>query len=201
MPFKTHTEGGAWPSGPATTVTNCNTNEVNMIRTAFAFLVNTGRPCVAGISGLAGLAACLAGKSEASLTIDCRGSGCSGSTMATGTSGEINICGGAFTSQAQVDAALFHACVLSCGGVEIDAWAIENHCYAGHGTRAPNATERDGLLTQGTTSGGSNILVGAFVTWNRTNGTVTVTSTGTALSVDPNAYKGPVQLTVGGSWP
>jgi len=201
MPFKTHTEGGGWLQGPATTVTNCSTNEVNMIRTAFAFLVSTGRPCVAGIAGLGGLAACLAGKSEASLTIDCRGSSCSGSTMATGTTAEINICAGAFTGQFQVDAALFHACVLSCGGMEIDAWALENHCYAGHGTRAPNATERDGLLTQGTTSAGNNIRAGAFVTWNRTTGVVTVTSSGAALSVDANAYKGPLQLTVGSSWP
>lgn len=201
MSFKTHTEGGGWLQGPATTVTNCNPTEVNQIRTAFAFLVSTGRPCVAGISGLATLAACLAGKTEASLTIDCRGSSCSGTKLATGTSAEINLCGGAFTSQAQVDAALFHACVLSCGGVEIDAWALENHCYAGHGTRPPNATERDDLLTQGSTNAGNNVRTGAFVTWNRTTGTVTVTSSGAALNVDPQAYKGPLQLTVGSSWP
>ncbi len=201
MPFMTHTEGGSWPSGPATTVTNCATGEVAQIRTAFAFLVSTGRPCVAGIAGLGTLAACLAGKTEASLSIDCRGPGCGGSTMVTGSAGGINFCSGAFTNQFQVDAALFHACVLSCGGLEIDAWALENHCYAGHGTRAPNTTERDGLLTTGATSGGSNILVGTFVTWNRTAGTVVVTGSGAALNVDPQAYKGPLQLTVGGSWP
>jgi hypothetical protein len=201
MAFKTHTEGGGWLQGPATAVTNCNTNEVNMIRSAFAFLVSTGRPCVASISGLATLATCLAGKSEASLTIDCRGPSCGGATVATGTAAEIDICGGAFTTQAQVDAALFHACVLSCGGVEIDAWAIENHCYAGHGTRPPNANERDNLLTQGAASAGSNILAGTFVTWNRTTGTVTVKNGGAALSVNTQAYTGPLQLSVGGSWP
>jgi hypothetical protein len=201
MSFKTHTEGGGWLQGPATTVTNCNTNEVNMIRTAFAFLVSTGRPCVAGIPGLGALATCLAGKNETSLTIDCRGPSCGGTTLATGTAAEIDICGGAFTSQPQVDAALFHACVLSCGGLEIDAWALENHCYAGHGTRAPSANERDALLTQGATDAGNNVRVGTFVTWNRTTGTVTVTSSGAVLNVDPQAYTGPLQLIVGGSWP
>src|SRR5687768_1624397 len=201
MPFMTHTEGGAWPSGPATTVTNCATGEVAQIRTAFAFLVSTGQPCVAGIAGLGPLAACLAGKTEASLSIDCRGPGCGGTTLVTATAGGINFCGGAFTSQAQVDAALFHACVLSCGGLEIDAWALENHCYAGHGTRPPNANERDNLLTNGTTSAGNNVRVGAFVTWDRTAGTVTVTGSGAALNVDAQAYKGPVQLVVKSDWP
>jgi hypothetical protein len=201
MAFMTHTEGGSWPSGPATTVTNCAGGEVTQIRAAFTFLGSTGQPCVAGIPGLGPLAACLAGKTEASLSIDCRGPGCGGPALVTGSAGGINFCSGAFSSQAQVDAALFHACILSCGGVEIDAWALENHCYAGHGTRAPNATERDDLLKTGTTSGGSNVLVGAFVTWDRTAGTVKVTGTGTPLNVDTNAYKGPIHYTVGGSWP
>lgn len=200
MAFMTHTEGGAWLQGPATTVTNCATGEVTQIRNAFTVLVSTGIPSVTGL-GLGALAACLAGKTEASLSIDCRGPGCGGTTLVTGTAGGINFCGGAFASQAHVNAALFHACVLSCGGLEIDAWALENHCYAGPGTRAPNATERDGLLTTGTTNSGNNIRVGAFVTWDRTAGTVRVTSSGAALNVDTQAYKGPLQLTVGPSWP
>src|SRR4051794_32300903 len=125
MSFKTHTEGGGWLQGPATTVTNCAANEVTMIRSAFAFLVQTGRPCVAGIPGLTALANCLGGKTEASLTIDCRGPSCGGSTVVTGTATEIDFCTAALASQAEVDAALFHACVLSCGGMEIDAWALE----------------------------------------------------------------------------
>ncbi|MFL5613035.1 MAG: hypothetical protein ACJ796_05180 [Gemmatimonadaceae bacterium] len=201
MSFKTHTEGGGWLQGPATTVTNCNANEVTMVRAAFGFLAKTGQPCVAGIPGLGALSACLGGKSEQSLTIDCRGPSCGGSTLATGTAAEIDMCSSAFTSQAQADAALFHACVLSCGGVEIDAWALENNCYAGHGTRDPNANERDNLLIQGAGSGGSNILTGTFVTWNRTTGAVTVTSSGAPLSVNTQAYTGPLQLKVGGSWP
>lgn len=201
MSFMTHTEGGGWLQGPATAVPNCATGEINMIRTAFAFLVSTGQPCVAGIPGLGALGACLAGKNEASLAIDCRGPGCGGTTLATGTAAGVNVCSGAFTSQDQMDAALFHACVLSCGGLEIDAWALENHCYAGHGTRSPNADERDKLLTNGTTNAGSNVRAGTFVTWNRTTGAVTVMSSGAGLSVDAKAYTGPLQLTVGGSWP
>lgn len=201
MSFKTHTEGGGWLQGPATTVTNCNANEVTMIRSAFSYLVKTGQPCVAGIAGLGALAACLAGKSEGSLTIDCRGPSCGGSTVVTGTAAEIDMCSSALTSQLQADAALFHACVLSCGGVEIDAWALENNCYATHGTRDPNANERDNLLTQGAGSGGGNTLTGTFVTWNRTTGVVTVTSSGAALNVNAQAYTGPLQLKVGGSWP
>jgi hypothetical protein len=201
MSFITHTEGGGWLQGPATAVPNCAAGAIGMIQSAFAFLVATGRPSVAGVPGLGALAACLGGKSETSLAIDCGGPGCGGTTAATGSASGINICTGALTNQAEVDAALFHACVLSCGGLEIDAWAIENNCYAGHGTHDPSANERDNLLTTGTTSGGNNVLVGTFVTWNRTTGAVTVTGSGAALGVNTQAYKGPLQLTVGGSWP
>lgn len=201
MSFITHTEGGGWLQGPATQVPNCATGDINMIRSAFAFLVATGRPAVAGIPGLAALATCLGGKNETSLAIDCRGPGCGATTTATGSATGINICSSAFASQAQVDAALFHGCVLSCGGLEIDAWAIENHAYAGHGTRNPDTNERDNLLTTGTTNGGNNVRVGTFVTWNRTTGVVTVTSSGAVLNVNAAAYTGPLQLTVGGSWP
>lgn len=201
MAFMTHTEGGGWLQGPATQVPNCAAGDITMIRNAFAFLVATGRPSVAAIPGLGALATCLGGKNETSLAIDCRGPGCGGTMRATASGGGINICAGEFTSQAQVDAALFHACVLSCGGLEIDAWAIENHCYSGHGTRNPDANERDNLLETGTIDAGNNVRTGTFVTWNRTAGTVTVTSTGAALNVDAPSYTGPIHYSVGGSWP
>lgn len=198
MAFKTHTEGGGWLGGAATTVTNCNANEVSMIRTAFAFLVSTGQPCVAGISGLSALASCLGGKSEGTVEIDCRAGGCSGTMRVTASSTDINICGDAFASQFEVDAAVFHALVLQCGGQEIDAWAIENHCYAGHGTRDPSKAVRESVLVPGSTDLGNKQRRGAFVSWDGNTGTVTVTSTGAALSVNAQAYQIPTHYIVHG---
>ena len=202
MGFKTHTEGGGWLGGSTSTVTNCNPTEVNMIRTAFAFLVSTGQPCVAGISGLGALASCLAGKTEATVEIDCRAGGCSSTVRATATSTDINICGDAFASQFEVDAAVFHALVLQCGGTELDAWAIENHCYAGHGTRTPSADVRDNVLIPGSTDLGNKQRRGTWVSWDGNTGTVTVTSSGAGLGVNAQAYKIPTAYTVGGggSW-
>lgn len=201
MPFITHTAGGGWLGGASTTVPNCDTNQQAMINTGLAFVVSTGRPCVAGLAGLTGLATCLGGKNLASLMIDCGGSGCASNKHVTFTPpNTINLCGDMFPDQATTDAAVFHALVLSCGGTEIDAWAIENHCYAGHGTRAPNADERDNVLVPGSTDLGNNKRRGAFVDWDGNTGLVTVTGSGAALSVDSQAYKIPIHLTVGGSW-
>jgi hypothetical protein len=103
-----------------------------------------------------------------------------------------------FSNQATTDAAVFHVLVLACGGMEIDAWALENHCYAGHGTRPPSSDERDQVLVPGATDLGNNQRRGAFVDWDGNTGAVTVTGTGAALMVDPQAYKVPIHLTVGG---
>ena len=198
MPFKTHTAGGGWLGGATTTVPNCDTTQIAKVRSAFDFLVKTGQPCVAGIAGLSTLAACLAGKTEASVQIDCGGNGCGGNRRVTASSSDINICGDAFGNQADTDAALFHALVLSCGGMEIDAWALENHCYSGHGTRDPNDDVRDNVMVPGSTDAGNNQRRGAFVSWDGNTGTVTVTSSGTQLNVNAQPYKIPIHYTVGG---
>ena len=202
MPFKTHTQGGGWLGGATTTVPNCDPNQISNIRSAFNFVAKTAQPAVAAIAGLSALTACLAGKTEASVQIDCGGNGCSGTNRVTGSSTDINICGDAFGNQADTDAALFHALVLSCGGVEIDAWALENHCCSNHGTRDPSSDVRDGVLVPTSTDAGNNQRRGTFVSWDGNTGTVTVTGTGTALNVNAQAYKIPIHYNVGsgGGW-
>ena len=214
MPFKTHTEGGSWTGG-GTEVPNCNTAEVAAIRAAFAFLVRSGQPCVAGVPGLGGLAGCLAGKTEASVFLDCRGSSCNGAFGTAPLGGnEVNMCDPALPPsgvQADTDVTLFHELIHSCNGMELDSWSLENHCYQGHGTFDPSADTVRGFQGETSDAGtGDGLRAGRWVVWEPTTGRVFVKvetggswasgptiSRGTELNVNNNAY---ILRAAGGSW-
>src|SRR5687767_1069426 len=122
MSFKTHTEGGSWTGG-GTEVENCVLAERTAIRTALAFLVSSGQPCVAGIGGLGALASCLGGKTEASVPLDCRGNDCNGAFGLTYGGKDVVFCDPALPPsgvQADTDVTLFHEFIHTCSGKELD---------------------------------------------------------------------------------
>lgn len=213
MGFKTHTEGGSWTGG-GTEVPNCNTSEVAAIRAALRFLVSDGQPCVAGIAGLGALATCLTTKSETTISLDCRGSSCNGAFGTTNSVGgsDVTFCDPALPPsgvQADTDVTLFHEFIHTCGGLEVDAWALENHCYVGHGTIDPGASTVRGFEGE-TEDVGNNIRAGRWVVWEPTTGRVFVkVETGGSWNSSPDVSRG-VELNVnnaayilmpgGGSW-
>jgi hypothetical protein len=214
MSFKTHTEGGSWLGG-GTEVPNCNTGEIAAIRAAFAFLVSNGQPCVSRVAGLGGLASCLAGKNEGDITLDCRGSGCNGNFGVTNHRGgsEVTLCDPALPPngvQADTDVTLFHELIHTCDGMELDAWAMENHCYAGHGTFSPAPDTVRGFESE-TSDVGGGLRAARWLVWEPATGRVFVkvetggswassptVSRGAELNVDNNAYI--LRPAGGGSW-
>jgi hypothetical protein len=204
MPFKTHTEGGSWNS-PGREVNNCNSDERDAIRAAFRFLRSDGQPCVDDIGGLDNLANCLEGKTVDSVEIDCLGSSCDVFGTAPLNGNSINMCPSSLPPNLQVDCdvTVFHELIHSCGGLEIDAWSLENHCYDGHGTFDPSEDTVDGFLSE-TSNVGDGLRAGTFVVWERDTGKVFVKvesgggwnssptiSRGTQLLVNRSAYRRP----------
>jgi hypothetical protein len=213
MSFKTHTEGGSW-NGGGTEVPNCNAGEIAAIRAALRFLVSNGQPCVAGISGLGGLAGCLASKNEENILLDCRGGSCNGAFGTTNSLGgsEVTFCDPALPpngNQADTDVTLFHEFIHTCEGKELDAWALENHCYSGHGTFDPAQSTVQGF--EGETSDvGGGLRAARWLVWEPATGRVFVKvetggswnssptiSRGVELNVNNNAY---ILNPGGGSW-
>jgi len=200
MGFKTHTEGGSWTGG-GTQVVNCNTTEVAAIRTALRFLVSTGQPSVAAIAGLGSLASCLTTKNESSIVLDCRGSSCRpgvfGTTNARGGN-EVNFCPPALPPgglQVDTDVTLFHEFIHTCDGMELDAWALENHCYAGHGTINPGPSNVTGFMGE-TADIGSGLRASRFLVWEPATGRVFVkVETGGSWNSSPTISRG-VELSV-----
>jgi hypothetical protein len=177
MGFKTHTEGGSWTGG-GTEVPNCNLADRNAITAAFDFMLNDrtrGVPAIRAFGGLEGLANCLAGKTLSSVEVDCRGSGCTAGIFgrAPRNGSSINMCPPSLPTQgvqADTDVTLIHELVHSCGGAEIDAWSIENHFYAGHGTINPSTT----TFVSETSDIGGGLRASTFVVWERSTGAVFV---------------------------
>jgi hypothetical protein len=198
MAFKTHIEGGSWTGG-GTEVPNCNTTEIGAIRAALTYLQGTGRPCVAGIGGLGTLDTCLSGRTEASVEIDCRGPGCDGVFGRAPLNGNsINLCPPALPPggvQADTDVTVFHELIHSCGGLEVDAWSLENHCYVGRGTFNPAKATVGGFMSE-TSDVGGGLRAGTFVVWEPANGRVFVkVTTGGSWSSGPTISRG-AQLNV-----
>lgn len=177
MGFKTHTEGGSW-SGGGTEVPNCNLADRNAITAAFNFMLNDlarGVPAIRAFGGLENLASCLAGKTLANVEVDCRGSGCTSGIFgrAPRNGSSINMCSLSLPTQGlqvDTDVTLIHELVHSCGGAEIDAWSIENHFYAGHGTINPST----GTFVSETSDIGGGLRASTFVVWERSTGAVFV---------------------------
>ncbi len=214
MSFKTHTEGGSW-NGGGEEVRNCNVNEVNAIRQALNFYVSSGIPCVNSIGGLGSLASCLQSKNEANITLDCRGSSCNGAFGTTNNRGgsEVTFCDPALPPtgvQADTDVTLFHEFIHTCNGMELDAWALENHCYLGHGTINPSPGVVNGFMGE-TSDAGDGLRASEFLLWEPATGRVFVkVSTGGSWNSSPTLSKG-AELNVnnrvymvppssGGSW-
>jgi hypothetical protein len=194
MGFKTHTEGGSWYGG-GHEVLDCSVTEVAAIRAALAYLVSTGQPCAAGIGGLDGLASCLASKNESSITLDCRGSSCNGAYGVTNSVGgsDVSFCDPALPpngSQIDTDVTLFHEFIHTCDGGELDAWAMENHCYQGHGTFDPSSDVVNGF--EGETSDvGNGLRAGRWLVWEPATGRVFVkVETGGSWNSSPTISRG-----------
>jgi hypothetical protein len=178
MSFKTHTEGGSWTGG-GTDVPNCNTSERAAITTAFSIKDSLGVTGLNGVAGLGGLATSMSGKTLTSIEMDCRGGSCSGGG-AFGTSfvggSSIDMCSPALPPagvQADTDVTLFHELVHCCGGLEVDAWSMENQFYRGHGTFTPGASTVMGFVGE-TSDIGGGLRAGTFVVWERATGRVFV---------------------------
>jgi len=173
MGFKTHNEGGSW-NGGGTEIPNCNLGERNAIIGAFNEMVSRGQATLSALGGRAAdLSACLAGKTVSSVEIDCRGASCDGEFGNAPLGGNsINLCPLALPPDGMVvdtDVTVFHELIHSCGGQEVDSWAYENHCYAGHGTFTPGASTVLGFIGE-TTDIGSGLRAGTFVIWERSTG-------------------------------
>jgi hypothetical protein len=192
--WRTHNEGGSWTGG-GTDVPNCSLAERNAITAAFDFMHNnatSGVPAIRAFGGLVTLADCLAGKTIGSVEVDCRGSGCGpdlyGNAPLNGSS--INLCPLALPPgalQVDTDVTLLHELVHSCGGLEIDAWSIENHFYRNHGTIGPSTTTFVGE----TSDVGGGLRAATFVVWERATGAVFVkVSSGGSWNSGPTISRG-----------
>lgn len=194
MGFVTHTEGGSWTGG-GTEVPNCNPDEREAIRDAFDFLVSDGVPCLDAIGGLGALTACLSGRTIASVDIDCRGSSCDDGVFGTAPLGgdSINMCDAGLPpagNQADTDVTVFHELIHSCGGLELDSWALENHCYLGHGTINPSAATVNGFLDE-TDDLGDGLRAATFVVWEPDTGRVFVkVESGGSWNSSPTVSRG-----------
>lgn len=214
MSFKTHTEGGSWTGG-GTEVPNCSTTEIAAIRTALNFYNSNGIPCVRSIGGLETLANCLSSKNEANITLDCRNSTCNGGAFGTTNSrggSEVTFCDPALPPsglQQDTDVTLFHEFIHTCNGMELDAWALENHCYQGHGTINPSPGVVNGFMGE-TADVGNGLRASEFLLWEPATGRVFVKiqtggswnsaptyTRGAELSVNNSVYRIPPG---GGSW-
>jgi hypothetical protein len=177
MGFVTHTEGGSWTGG-GTQVPNCNLTEQNAITLAFNFMQTTIRSQVAALGGeCATLATRLAAKTVAAVDIDCRGSSCRADVFGTAPRGgnSINMCALGLPPNVQADTnvTVFHEIVHSCGGGELDSWALENRFYVGNGTINPGSATVAAFCGE-TTAVGGGLRAGEFVVWEPSTGRVLV---------------------------
>lgn len=208
MTFKTHTEGGSW-NGGGTEVPNCILAERNAITTAFNFMNTSALGAMSALGGRAtALSGCLTGKTVSSMEIDCRGPGCTAGVFGNAPVGgnSINMCPSGLPPsglQADTDVTVFHELIHSCGGLQIDAWSMENHFYVRHGTFNPGVATVDDFLSE-TSDVGGGLRAGTFVVWERASGRVFVKvesggswnsgptiSRGAELSVDQATYRRP----------
>ena len=199
MTFKTHSEGGSWDGG-GTDVPNCNLAERNAITSAFNVKNTLGVGQMNLTAGLNTLATCIAGKTTTSVELDCRGGSCSGGAFATTSSvggNSVDMCAPSLPPtgvQADTDVTVFHELVHTCGGVEVDAWSMENQFYLGHGTFTPGLSTVMGFVGQ-TSDVGGGLRAGTFVVWERATGKVFVkVLSGGSWNSGPSVSRG-VQLT------
>ncbi|HEY4570859.1 MAG TPA: hypothetical protein VIH10_15400 [Kribbella sp.] len=172
MGFVTHTVGGSWTGG-GQQVANCSVMEQAAITAAFTFVHSTAIPAVRAFGGLDSLANTLDGFTVASIDLDCRGASCRMGVFGTShlNGHDLDLCGPALPPsgiQVDTDATVFHELIHCAGGVEIDAWSMENHFLRFHGTVSPDATTFCGE----TTDLGGGLRAGTFVVWEPASGAV-----------------------------
>jgi hypothetical protein len=186
LPFLGTTTGGSWFGvlGVGGVLPTCNTPRQNSITTAFNFIPNgsstESSPLsrIVAFGGLNELANRLRQKTLAFTDIDCCGTRlpCDMTGTCLGNFGRsfrggnyLNMCRPAlppdFNNQRECDVTVFHELVHCCGGLEIDAWSLENHFYASHGTTSPGGGLK-ATFTAETLNLGGGLRAGTFVLWN-----------------------------------
>lgn len=172
MSFLTHTLGGSWTGG-GQQVANCSVAEQAAITTAFTFLHGTAIPAVRAFGGLDSLANALDGFTVASIDLDCRGASCLPGRFGTShlNGHDLDICSQALPPlgmQVDTDATVFHELIHCAGGLEIDAWSMENHFLRFHGTVPPSPI----TFCSETQDLGGGLRAGTFVVWEPATGAV-----------------------------
>jgi len=174
MSWVTHSEGGSW-SGGGHDVPNCNVQDQAAITAGFTFMHNTAIPAVRAFGGLDSLANTLDGFTVSSIQIDCRGSSCRSDVFGTShvNGRDLDMCTPELPPtgiQTDTDVTVFHELIHCAGGVEIDAWSMENHFYRFHGTISPSTSTFCGE----TSNVGGGLRAGTFVVWEPATGAVFV---------------------------
>jgi hypothetical protein len=207
MPFATTTTNGLGEGGTFT----CNTAQRTAITNAFSFMGRRLTSCVTPLAGeMTELVACLLSQRNFSnVVIDCPSAGgnCSSNVFGWTTLGSnvLRMCPSGLpprATAAEANVTLFHELIHTCGGLEIDAWACENHCYRGLGTINPVGMVSTFLSE--TTALGGGLRAGRFVVWDPSTGQVRVKvetggdwissptiGRGTALNVVARFYRSP----------
>jgi hypothetical protein len=160
--WTTHTEGGGWLGG-GTTVFDCSAIQRTDITNAFNGFI--GARCLDCFPGLRDL---LRDKWN-DIEIDCTDPDCS--KLDGRNSGNlVLICN---TSASRVGPVLIHEMTHACGGVELDAEAVEHACFSGSGATAPFGSDWDKFRSETSALNDNEIeRVGRFVIWNSDTGEV-----------------------------
>ena len=173
----------AWHGGCERSEPTCNQDRVNLIAGALDRIYAKVDGC--DLSGLTDLKNCIK-RADRDVVWKCD---TLGDSIVGQTSGnEITITPTAFGStQARMDAIIFHEIVHACGGTELDSEAFENHCYRGAGATSPTSDDFPKFRDEG----------GRWVNWNGSTGAVT-TKDGQALNVNNSSFVDPSPPSGGG---
>jgi len=169
-----------------------------MINTALADIRARVNGCT--LNGLGPLRDRLIDMVNCSLEIDCSTSSCA--TLEGQTrrgEAKVTLFCPASQTQNRLNAVLFHEMIHAAGGTELDAEALENHCYAGAGANAPTLDDWAKFEGDG----------GEFVIWDSATGQLFVKiETGGSWIEPPTVTRGDMLTPIflkpagapGGSW-
>jgi hypothetical protein len=175
----------AWHGGCERAVPVCSQAQVDAIINSLNRTYTKIDNC--DLRGLTDLKNCLKRSHTSDVVWNCAGLGANVVGQTSGN--EITITPTAFAStQARLDAIIFHEMIHRCGGTELDAEAFENHCFRNAGATAPTSDDFPKFRDDG----------GRFVNWNGSTGAVT-TKDGQAMNVNNAAFVDPNPPS-GGGW-
>lgn len=206
MTFITHRVGGNWVGAGAVDVPNCNNAHQGAIIAAFNNISSFALPCLTALGGLDRLVTCLQGKTVDSMQIDCNGPGCAGQGLhgadAARGGNSINFCDRSLPGmalQAETNSTLFHELIHSCDGGELDAYALQVHCYHDRGVIP---VIESGALTsdfrRDSRDVGGGLRAGTFVVWEQAAGKVFVKVEMGGTWLTPATISRGAELSVGG---